>query len=209
MRVVSWNVRSLRDGPAAVAGILRDLDADVVLLQEAPRLLLWRLSRRRLARRSGLRLVTNRKAAGNAVLAAGPVDAFWARTFATPRGLHRRGTAGAVVRLAGRPVAVLGTHLDLDPAARLVTATAVRALAPDLPLVLGADVNEEPGGAAWGVLTAGLVDLGKQPTYPAVRAARRIDVLAASPSLSVQLEVQATAASDHVLLVADLEWVAD
>lgn len=211
MRVVSWNVRSLRDGAAAVALTLRELEPDIVVLQEAPRLALWRLSRSLLGRRAGLRVVTFRKAAGNLVLARMPVERAWSRSFTKPAGLHRRGTAGAVVTLAGRPLAVLGTHLDLEAAARLRTAAAVRALAvqwaPDLPLVVGADVNELPGEPAWSVLAAGLADVGTAPTFPACAPSRRIDLLAASPSLRVELQVVATTASDHRILVADLSWM--
>ena len=206
MRVVSWNVRSLRDGRRAVGDTLRRLEPDVVVLQEAPRLVLWRLSRRLLARRAGLRVATRDRAAGNLVLAKVEVERSWAQSFARSEGLHRRGTAGVVVRLDGRPLAVAGTHLDLEPAARVRTARAVRALAPDLPLVLGADVNELPGGDAWSVLAAGLVDTGEQPTFPARAAARRIDLLAASPCLSVTLQVHETSASDHLVLIADVSW---
>lgn len=206
MRVVSWNVRSLRDGRSSVAATLRRLEPDVVLLQEAPRLVLWRVSRLLLARSVGMRLVTWRKAAGNCVLARVPVETPYARGFPKGRGLHRRGTAGVVVRLDGRPLAVVGTHLDLVPSARVVTAGRVRALAPDLPLVVGADVNEPLGGPAWAVLAGGLVDHGTAPTYPAAAPRQRIDLLAASPSLSVRLQVLPTTASDHCVLVADVSW---
>ncbi len=206
MRVVSWNVRSLRDGAGAVASTLRELEPDVVVLQEAPRLVLWRLSRRLLAHRAGLRVVTVRKAAGNLVLARVPVEQAWSRSFAKAPGLHRRGTAGAVVTLAGRPLAVVGTHLDLEPTARLRTATAVRALAPDLPLVLCADVNDLPGGPAWSVLAEGLTDVGTAATFAAAMPTRRIDLLAASPLLHVELRVLPTTASDHRVLVAEVAW---
>jgi len=206
VRVVSWNVRSLRDGAGAVASMLCGLEPDVVVLQEAPRLVLWRLSRRLLAHRAGLRVVTVHKAAGNLVLARVPVERAWSRSFAKPPGLHRRGTAGAVVTLAGRPLAVVGTHLDLEPPARLRTATAVRALAPDLPLVLCADVNDLPGGPAWSVLAEGLTDVGTAATFPAAMPTRRIDLLAASPLLHVELRVLPTTASDHRVLVAEVDW---
>lgn len=186
--------------------MLRGLEPDVVVLQEAPRLVLWRLSRWLLAHRAGLRVVTVHKAAGNLVLARVPVERAWSRSFAKPPGLHRRGTAGAVVTLAGRPLAVVGTHLDLEPTARLRTATAVRALAPDLPLVLCADVNDLPGGPAWSVLAEGLTDVGKAATFPAAMPTRRIDLLAASALLHVELRVLPTTASDHRVLVAEVAW---
>lgn len=202
---MSWNVRSLRDGRSGVVRQLRALDADVVVLQEAPRLVLWRLSRRLLAHQVGLRLVTRGRAAGNCVLTRLPVTS--ARTSQLPRhpGLHRRGTAAAVLMLDGLPVRVAGTHLDLDPQARLVTASAVRADPVD---VLCADVNDEPGSPAWKLLADGLTDPGAAPTFPARAPRRRLDALLVGPALRVvAFGVEATSASDHLLLVADVARV--
>jgi len=132
MRVVSWNIRSLRDDEAGVVELVRALSPDVVVLQEAPRLWLWRTSRRRLARRCGLRLVTRQRAAGNCVLAAPTVEVLtsYAVVFPKRAGLHRRATAGLVIRLDGRRACVAGTHLDLEAEARLDSAARVRAAAP-------------------------------------------------------------------------------
>lgn len=205
MRVVSWNVRSLRDGRRGVARQLRALDADVIVLQEAPRLLLWRLSRLLLARQVGLRLVTHGRAAGNCVLTRLPVISSSDRELPRRSGLHRRGTAGAVLLLDGHPLHVAGSHLDLDPAARLVTAAAVRAQPVD---VLCADVNDIPGSPAWRLLSDGLSDPGTAPTFPAAAPTRRIDALLVGPSLRVVgFRVEGTCASDHLLLVADLARV--
>ena len=55
LRVATWNVRSLRDDARGVAAALRGLDADLVCVQEAPRLVGWRTSR---ARRAGCGLRT-------------------------------------------------------------------------------------------------------------------------------------------------------
>ena len=205
MRVVSWNVRSLRDGRGAVVRQLRFLDADVVILQEAPRLVLWRLSRRLLARQAGLRVATTGRAAGNCVLTRLPVADGSTREFPRRPGLHTRGTAGAVLLLDGLPVRVAGTHLDLEPNARLQTARLVRAAPVD---VLCADVNDVPGSPAWEVLAAGLTDPGSGPTFPADAPARRIDALLVGPALVVLASrVEPTSASDHLPLVADLARV--
>lgn len=210
MRVASWNVRSLRDGRGAVGAALADLQADVVLVQEAPRLVLWRLSRRLLARRAGLRVATSGRAAGNLVLVGPDVRVLSSYDVAMPRrpGLHRRAVAVARVVVDGVTVMVAGTHLDLDADARLDSAARVRACLPAGLLVLGADVNEQPGARAWTLLGAGLVDVraGLGPTFPARAPARSIDGLWASPSLAVlAARVVATgAASDHLALVADL-----
>jgi endonuclease/exonuclease/phosphatase family metal-dependent hydrolase len=212
VRAVTWNVRSLRDSPAGVAAALRGFGADVVLLQEAPRLLGWRTSRRRLARRAGMRAVVGgRPAAGNLLLVSARVEVVEAGVLLLPRrrGLHRRGAVLARLAVEGAVLGVVGTHLDLAPAARLDSAARVREAAPrGLPLVLGADVNEQPGEPAWQVLAAGLVDVGRElgPTFPARAPSRRLDALLADPALAVvAARVPATGAvSDHLPVLADL-----
>ncbi|MET0712639.1 MAG: endonuclease/exonuclease/phosphatase family protein, partial [Jiangellaceae bacterium] len=42
LRVVTYNVRSLRDDRDALVRVIRGLSADVVCMQEAPRRLRWR-----------------------------------------------------------------------------------------------------------------------------------------------------------------------
>lgn len=213
-RVVTWNVRSLRDSASGVAAALRGLDADVVLVQEAPRLLGWRLSCRRLARRAGLRQVTGgRPAAGNLLLVSSRVEVSEAHSLLLPRrpGLHRRGAVLARLRVGGAAVTVLGTHLDLDPAARADSARRLRAMVgDDTALVVGADVNEQAGEPAWQVLAAGLVDVGGElgPTFPARAPRRRIDALLVDPRLRVRgAHVAETGpVSDHLPVVADLAW---
>jgi len=124
-------------------------------------------------------------------------------------GLHRRGAVLAVLEVGGRRLAVLGTHLDLDAAARPETAGRLRARLPGgLPVVVGADVNEEPGGPAWAALSAGLVDAAADcgPTFPARAPNRRIDGLFVDPALAVLAvgRPDPGPVSDHLPLVADL-----
>jgi endonuclease/exonuclease/phosphatase family metal-dependent hydrolase len=211
VRVVSWNVRSLRDSSSGVAAALRALEADVVLVQEAPRLLGWRVAGARLARRAGLRRAAGgRPGAGNLLLVGPRVVVRDARAVLLPRrrGLHRRGAVLGSLEVGGLGLAVVGTHLDLDPAARLDSARRVRALAPDGALVVGADVNETAGEPAWEVLAAGLVDAGRAlgPTFPARAPHRRIDALLVDPALHVvAAQVPATGlVSDHLPVVVDL-----
>ena len=214
LRVVSWNVRSLRDDSAGVAAVLRDLAPDVALIQEAPRLLFSGSANRRLARRAGLRIgAGGASAAGNLLLVAARVRLVDAQAVRLPRrpGLHRRGAVVGVVSLDGAGLAVMGTHLDLEAAARLDSARRVRAAAPDgYPLVLGADVNEEPGGPAWAALAGGLVDAAADcgPTFPQRGPHRRIDALLVDPGLQL-LSVRRPdpgPVTDHLPLVADLAW---
>ena len=70
LRVLSYNIRSLRDDPLAVARVIRSCRPDVVCLQEAPRHLLWQTKRRWLARRCGLRLAVGRRPGGLEILTA-------------------------------------------------------------------------------------------------------------------------------------------
>ena len=213
MRVVTWNVRSLRDDGAGVAGVLRDLRPDVVLVQEAPRLLGWRLWCELLAHRSGLRrVVGGAPAAGNLLLVAPRVRVVSSRAVRLPRrrGLHRRGAVTGVLDADGLRFTVLGTHLDLEPAARVDSAHRVRALPPpDVPLVVGADLNEEPGGPAWAVLSDGLVDVaaGTGPTFPLRAPRRRIDAVFVDPRLPVAaVEVlRPGPVTDHLPVLVDLE----
>lgn len=212
VRVVSWNVRSLRDDSAGVAAFLRATAADVAIIQEAPRLLLSSLANARLARRAGLRrVVGGASAAGNLLLVGARVRVVDARAVRLPqrRGLHRRGAVLAVLELDGRRFRVLGTHLDLDAAARLDSARTLRAPLPSVPpLLVGADLNEEPAGPAWQALSAGLVDLAadRGPTFPLRQPRRRIDGLFADPALEpVRVErPDPGPVTDHFPLVADL-----
>ena len=208
--MVSWNVRSLRDDARGVALALRRMEPDLVCVQEAPRLLLWRLSRARLARRAGLRVLGPGRACGNLLLAGPRVRTVAAGVVRLPHhpGLHRRAAAWAQVEVGGRPLVLAATHLDLDAAARLDSVRRIRAALPSGPLVLGADVNDDPGTPAWEALAQGLADRGRAPTFPAAAPRRRLDVLLVDPALEVVAhEVEATGAtSDHLAVRADLRW---
>src|SRR6476469_5013792 len=164
----------------------------------------------RLARQAGLVVVTGgRPAAGNLILCSMRVAVTSSYDVLLPKlpRLHRRGAATAVLEVEGRRVTVLGTHLDLDPAARLGTARRLRTSSYD---VIGADVNETPGGAAWAELSAGLVDVadGLGPTFSVANPRRRIDGLFVAPSLrAVRVEVlECGPVSDHKPILAELTW---
>src|ERR1700722_15875969 len=102
LRVLSYNVRSLRDDAQAVSTVIRSCNPDVVCVQEAPRFLRWRSKCAALARESGLVVVTGGRPAGAMLLLAAlqvrvleVADVLLSRK----RGLHQRGVALATLEL--------------------------------------------------------------------------------------------------------------
>ncbi|MDP9417470.1 MAG: endonuclease/exonuclease/phosphatase family protein [Actinomycetota bacterium] len=196
MRVLTWNVRQLRDDAWAVARALRALDPDVVCLQEAPRLLRWRAKLAQLARNSGLRPACGGRSAGDCALLVHPrVDVVDARDLLLPktRGLHRRGVALAVVRREAAALAVASVHLGLDESERRRHVEALIEILGSVsaPVVVGADLNEVPDGPSWQLLGRRLSDCAvvapdaPASTYPARRPRVRIDALFADPRVEV------------------------
>lgn len=227
VRVLSYNVRSLRDDGAAVAAVIRACRPDIACIQEAPRLLRWRSRCADLARTADLMVVTGgRPAAGNLIACSLRARVLEATDVLLPkrRGLHQRGIALAVLEIAGARLAVAGSHLSLSAAEGVAQAGVVRDRLHDLPAphaVLCADVNDHPAGPTWAVLTRSLRDghvtapVGGTLTFPAASPDRRIDGIFVSPGVEVRgcgvpedlPDLPATAlatGSDHRPVVADL-----
>jgi endonuclease/exonuclease/phosphatase family metal-dependent hydrolase len=226
LRLLSYNVRSLRDDAAAVCRVIRAARADVVCVQEAPRLLRWRSKCAALARRSGLVVLTGgRPAAGNLLLCDLAVEAVRAAdVLLSPRaGLHQRGMAVAVCRLRGTPFAVAGTHLDLVGSARREHVTELLERLPaagvpaDLPLVVAGDINEEASEPAWSALAARFTDAfasvtAGEPglTFSTGNPQHRIDGIFVGDGVTVRScavldSPDVRRASDHFPLLAELE----
>jgi endonuclease/exonuclease/phosphatase family metal-dependent hydrolase len=222
MRLLTYNVRSLRDDAAAVARVIRACRPDVALIQEAPRFWRWRAKCAWLADRSGLIIVTGGRAAGSNLLLASPavtVESTRNVLFSSERGLHQRGAALAVLDLTGGRLAVAGTHLDLVEQPRVRHAgelhAALDALAPDgVPTVVAGDVNDVPESATWRLLAQRRVDAvptGDGFTYSARNPQRRIDGVFVDPGLHIRsAEVIGTPdvviASDHRPVLVELEF---
>lgn len=224
VRILSYNVRSLRDDAGAVARVIRSVQPHVVCIQEAPRLLRWRSKCAALARRSGLVVVTGgRTAAANLILSSLEVDVTATRDvlFTKDRRLHQRGTALAVLRCDGGSFAVAGIHLDLvaEPRVRHVGELG-RALtgmvAAGTPTVVAGDVNDVPGSAAWAQLTEDRLDVwaaigeGDGFTYSAQSPRRRIDGIFTGPgvvpiSARVIDSTDVRRGSDHRPVFVELE----
>ena len=224
LRVLSYNVRSMRDDQTALARVIRSAEPDVVCVQEAPRFLRWRSRCARLARTSGLVVVGGgRPAAANLILSTLAVDVV--RTadvlFSKDRGLHQRGTAVAVLRIGGAPFAVAGTHLDLAAEPRLRHVGELQAALeahrpPDVPAMICGDLNCRPGSLPWAALTERFQDAfavagvgsaftssSRNPhqTIDGIFVDRRITVRSARVLEQPDVEI----ASDHRPLLAELE----
>ncbi len=223
LTVLSYNVRSLRDDPAALARVIRAAAPDVAIIQEAPRFPRWRTSCAALAQRAGLLWVAGgRRAGANLVLCTMAVRTVERHEVAFtdfPK-LHHRGAAVAVLEYGGLRFAVAGTHLDLIEWPRLahldeLAAFAERQLA-GVPLILGGDLNAVPGSATWqrcerfGVDAFRAAGTGDGFTYSSTRPVRRIDAVFADPRLRpAGVEVldspDVRIASDHRPLLVRLE----
>jgi endonuclease/exonuclease/phosphatase family metal-dependent hydrolase len=222
LRLLSYNVRSMRDDVDALARVMREIAPDVAIIQEAPRFLRWRSKCAALSRRAGMVGVTGGRASGaNLVLSSLAVQVLDRHelAFTADKHLHHRGAAVAVLSLAGSRFAVAGTHLDLIEAPRLrhldELAAFAKANLPDTaPLIVGGDLNAVPGSATWqrmqefGTDAFAAVGTGDGCTYSSTAPVRRIDGVFADPRLQpLKAETIDTAdvriASDHRPLVVE------
>ncbi len=216
LRVLSYNVRSLRDDPAAVARVIRAAAPDVVCIQEAPKWWRWRSRCAALARESGLLVISGGLPAGhNLLLCSVGVDVSASDDVLLSRrfGLHQRGLTTAACSLGGVRFRVAATHLDLDAAERRRHVEEIFAGLDESsgPVILGADVNEPAGSPAWAALATRLPECeATGGTYPAAGAERRIDGIFASRDIGVRSAVVLDSAdvrlgSDHRPVLAQLE----
>lgn len=221
LRVVSYNVHGLRDDFDALVAVVRELEPDVLMLQEAPRRFRWRARCARLAREFGLVYAAGGlPALGNLILTSLRVRVHdtWCVQFPLTPGRHMRGAAFARCSVARTPFVAVGSHLSTDPAERPEQAMLLkRAMSDvDVPMVLGADVNDYSGSAAWRTLADGMTDAAVPagrtdlPTFPSGAPQHRIDVLFVGGGITVRkydvLDTPVSRrASDHFPVFADLE----
>ena len=117
IRVLSYNIRSMRDDTDALARVITACAPDLVLVQEAPRFFRWRKKLARLAGAADLvTLSGGGTAAGPALLCSLRVTVERTEDVLLPLtpGQHRRGLATAVVRVAGVRLGVISCHLSLQ-----------------------------------------------------------------------------------------------
>lgn len=217
IRVMTFNVRSLRDDRDAVVRLLRSAEPDVVCLQEAPRRVRWRYHNARLAADAGLLYVAGGgTTAGTVLLSRLRIDVheIVERALSRTPGLHPRGVAAALLRADRQPFAIASIHLGLDAAERARHLGEITDLMRSFgtpPTIVAGDLNETPERLVWQALTDQLRDTlpDGPPTFP-VRAPRhRIDGIFVSGHWMVKhSEVLDTPdvrlASDHRPVLADL-----
>ncbi|MDG9700887.1 endonuclease/exonuclease/phosphatase family protein [Streptomyces sp. DH37] len=228
VRLLSYNVRSLRDDTDALARVVRACAPDVVCVQEAPRFFRWRKHAARLARETGLVYVTGgATATGPMILSSLRATVERAEDVLLPRtpGLHRRGLATAVLRFGpSARLAVVCCHLSLAERERYAQAGMVLDRLAGMGVEAGAvagDLNDEPGGRAFRRLAAVLQDgwatspWGGELTSTAGEPRKRIDAVLATGAVTVLgcgvpaglpgvADADLRAATDHLPVLAAL-----
>lgn len=229
LRVLSYNVRSLRDDRALLVRIIRRFEADIALIQEAPRFLLPALQAGWLARSCGFSVAAGGAAAtGPMVMVAPGVEVVEARNVLLPRtpGFHQRGIALARLAFGGARFAVGSTHLSLDAEERRWQADLVLTHLADMGerhRILAGDMNEFPGHPGWDHLANELQDgyavapWGREFTSPHRDPWRRIDGVFASEDVEFVrcgvpedfTDAEYEAATDHRPVLATLRVPVD
>ena len=228
LRVVAYNVRMGfgLDGvldPDGVAALVAAERPDVVLLSEVDRG--WWLN----GGHDGVAVLAERL--GMAYWFAPAADTVWGDAMLTrlpvvsvrtekltadgaPTGAQ---ALGVVLRLGDREVAVVSTHLQPAPEEDPVTqAREVAALAAELgrdrPVVVGGDLNTEPGDPAFQVLldsglTDALAGARPVPTSPADEPSQQIDHVLVSPGVTAaQVGAPRATLSDHLAVSVTLTF---
>ncbi|MEV5876551.1 endonuclease/exonuclease/phosphatase family protein [Streptomyces sp. NPDC052101] len=227
IRVLSYNIRSMRDDTAALARVITACAPDLVLVQEAPRFPRWRKKLARLAAASGQVILTGGgTAAGPAILCSLRATVERTEDILLPLtpGLHRRGLATAVVRFGAARVGVISCHLSLDRNERYEQGAMVLDRLAGLGVehaVAGGDLNESPGGRTFRLLAGSLQDCravapwGGENTWPHSAPPQRIDAVFATKGIEVLgcgvpldqpgvTRADLTAATDHLPVLAAL-----
>jgi endonuclease/exonuclease/phosphatase family metal-dependent hydrolase len=220
IRLLSYNIRALREHPEAAAAVMRACAPDVVCVQEAPRFLRWRSKRAAIARKAGLVVATADREAGLVILVsmrAQVVSTSFTLLSKSPS-LHQRAVCAATLRIGGADLTFASAHLSLDADERLRHLPELWAALPQDrdALVVAADVNEEPGGPVWRELSASMQDAwavagsGDGNTFSAASPHKRIDGVFVGSAYEV-VECRAvddvpavTHASDHLPVLATL-----
>jgi endonuclease/exonuclease/phosphatase family metal-dependent hydrolase len=212
LRVLSYNIRSMRDDNQALFQVIRKCDPDVVCIQEAPRFFRWRTKCAWLAHETGLVILTGgRAAAAMLLLGSLRTKVVYAenRRLTKLPGLPQRGLAVAIVDIAGLDqtrvtatarLCIASIHLSLLTAERREQVDEVlghvRRVA-SLPgvgtrhVIVAGDINERPTGESWQALATRFRDAypaapsGGEFTSSAKHPYKRIDGIFVSDQIEV------------------------
>ncbi|MER7562765.1 endonuclease/exonuclease/phosphatase family protein [Streptomyces sp. NPDC048523] len=227
VKVLSYNIRSMRDDTDALARVIQACEPDLVLIQEAPRFFRWRKKLARLASATGLVVLTGGgTAAGPAILCnlRATVERTEDVLLPLTPGEHRRGFATAVVRIGGARLGVLSCHLSLQKDERYDQAGMLLDRLAGMGVehaVAGGDLNERPTGPAFTRIADSLQDCwassptGAEHTWTRTEPQRRIDAIFATKGVEVVgcgvpvdlpgiTETDLRAATDHLPVLATL-----
>jgi endonuclease/exonuclease/phosphatase family metal-dependent hydrolase len=224
VRLLSYNIRSLRDDRTVLARLIRACAPDLLCVQESPRFWFPRQQAGWLARSTGLVILSGGLSASGPLLLgrlrAMPLSVHDVLLPRTP-GLHQRGFATTVVRFgSAAPFSVTSCHLSLDRDERydqcgMLLEQLDRAGTP--LAVVGGDFNEHPDGPGWKLLAERLQDgwatapWGSEFTSVPDNPYQRIDAVFATPGIDILAcgvpdlpRKDLIAATDHLPLVAVL-----
>ena len=221
LSVASYNIHKgvgldRRRDPDRILAVLREIDADVIALQEADRRFGTRASvipRQALDDHSPWKPVApGMKPAsigwhGNVLLVRREIEVVDVAPVTLPM-LEPRGAVCATLKVSGQLVRVVGMHLDLSGLRRrhqvVAVCSHIATYADSAPAVLMGDMNE--WGARGGALTAfdaGWRVLAPGRSFPARRPIAQLDRIVATPewsidALGVHHSPLAAVASDHL-----------
>lgn len=222
--IASYNIHSSvgcdrRFAPGRVAGVLHEMSADIIALQEVP---LggsdWPDVLQLLQEATGFNAVEGptscdpRRRYGNAVLSRYPIIATRNIDLSFGR-CEPRGALDADIDCHGHPLRVIATHLGLSPSERRVQIrTLLQAFDTNrMPVVLLGDINE---WFAWGrplrMLVSHFEPVPAPATFPSRWPVFALDRIWISPRHRlVHVEVHTTplarVASDHLPLIAHID----
>jgi endonuclease/exonuclease/phosphatase family metal-dependent hydrolase len=212
-----------RRDPDRILAVLHEIGADIVALQEVDRRFGKResvLPRQGLEEHGWCPAPCRTRAAsigwhGNAILVRQGIEIAGAEAIDLPR-LEPRGAVCAHLLVEGRPLHVVGMHLDLSGIRRMHQVAAVQAhmRGRQAPAVLLGDFNEwSPRGRCLTAFRDGWTVLAPGRSYPSRRPLAQLDRIVHSPGwrcegAHVHHSALAAIASDHLPVTARLTMTA-
>jgi endonuclease/exonuclease/phosphatase family metal-dependent hydrolase len=233
-RVMSYNIHHGEglDGKVdleRIAALIKKEAADIVALQEVDKGV-ERTKRRdlpaELAALTGMTCVFSNNYSfqggeyGNAVLTRFAVKSWTNTHYRMLRPGEQRGILQVRLEVSGRELVFMNTHIDHRPddSERLLNTETIGQLVTNYagtPIILCGDFNDVPESRTYAKLAALFVDSWKEAgsgpgfTIPVENPKKRIDYIWISkngPIAPVKMWVPETQASDHLPIVAELEF---